>query len=48
MIYSEVILYYMNNVNGFYDLMVIFIRSLILESYNQYSQSDVYKIFYDE
>ncbi|CAD8112602.1 unnamed protein product [Paramecium sonneborni] len=48
MMFSEVILHYMNQVNGFYDILIIFMRSTIIQSYKLYFQEGEYQYFLDE
>ncbi|CAD8115727.1 unnamed protein product [Paramecium sonneborni] len=48
MMFSEVILHYMNQVNGFYDILIIFMRSTIIQSYKLYCQQGEYQYFLDE
>ncbi|CAK60904.1 unnamed protein product (macronuclear) [Paramecium tetraurelia] len=48
LMFSEVILHYINRVNGFYDMLIIFMRSTIIQSYKLYSKQGEYQNFLDE
>ncbi|CAD8205335.1 unnamed protein product [Paramecium octaurelia] len=48
LMFSEVILHYINKVNGFYDMLIIFMRSTIIQSYKLYSKQGEYQNFLDE
>ncbi|CAD8082346.1 unnamed protein product [Paramecium primaurelia] len=47
-LFSELILHYINKINGFYDILIIFMRSTIIQSYKLYSKQGEYQYFLDE